>query len=115
MTLTTCLDQLFSVTRGTIQDLKADQSGRNIVLVGFQAGAALALQVARVEPVMCVVTIGFSLLTAEGRRGEPDDSLLELQCPVLFIIGQRSNVSRYWFSAKNIHICDKSNLIYLLF
>lgn len=93
MTMTSCLDQLFSVTRGKIQDVKADYPGRHIILVGFSAGATLALQLAQVESVLCVVSLGFSLLTAEGRRGEPDDNLLELQCPVLFVIGQCSNTS----------------------
>lgn len=91
--MTSCLDQLFSITRGKLQDVRADYPGRPIVLVGFNAGATLALQLAQVEQVLCVVTFGFSLLTAEGRRGEPDDNLLELQCPVLFVIGQRSSTS----------------------
>lgn len=93
MTLPSCLDHLFSLTRGKIQDVKAEYPGRNIILVGFNAGATLALQVAQVESVLCVVSLGFSFLTPEGRRGEPEDNLLELQCPVLFVIGQRSNTS----------------------
>ncbi|XP_018566281.1 KAT8 regulatory NSL complex subunit 3 isoform X1 [Anoplophora glabripennis] len=93
MTLTNCVDQMFSITRGKIQDLKADYPGRHIILLGFNAGGTLALQIAQVEPVLCVVSLGFSLLTAEGRRGEPDDNLLELQCPVLFVIGQCSSTS----------------------
>lgn len=93
MTLTNCVDQMFSITRGKIQDLKADYPGRHIILLGFNAGGTLALQVAQIESVLCVVSLGFSLLTAEGRRGEPDDNLLELQCPVLFVIGQCSNTS----------------------
>lgn len=95
MTLPNCIDHMFSLTRGKIQDVKVEYPGRNIVLVGFNAGATLALQVAQVESVFCVVSLGFSLQTAEGRRGEPEDTLLELQCPVLFVIGQRSNTSLY--------------------
>ncbi|XP_074028947.1 reduction in Cnn dots 1 isoform X2 [Leptinotarsa decemlineata] len=93
MAMPSILDQLFSVTRGKIQDVREDYPGRHIILVGFGSGASLALQVAQVENIMCVVSIGFSLLTAEGSRGEPDDNLLELQCPVLFVIGQCSNTS----------------------
>ncbi|KAJ8931429.1 hypothetical protein NQ314_015668 [Rhamnusium bicolor] len=93
MTMTNCVDQLFSMTRGKIQDVRLDYPGRHIVLLGFNAGGTLALQVAQVEPVLCVISLGFSLLTAEGKRGEPDDNLLELQCPVLFVIGQCSNTS----------------------
>lgn len=93
MSLPNCVDHIFSLTRGKIQDVRSEYPGRNIILLGFNAGATLALQVAQVEPVLCVVSLGFSLLTAEGRRGEPEDNLLELQCPVLFVIGQRSNTS----------------------
>ncbi|KAG5886123.1 hypothetical protein JTB14_021346 [Gonioctena quinquepunctata] len=93
MAMPSILDQLFSLTRGKIQDVREDYPGRHIILVGFSTGASLALQVAQVESVLCVVSIGFSLLTAEGIRGEPDDNLLELQCPVLFVIGQCSNTS----------------------
>ncbi|XP_056642327.1 KAT8 regulatory NSL complex subunit 3 isoform X2 [Diorhabda sublineata] len=93
MAIPTILDQLFSVTRGKIQDVREDYPGRNIILAGFNSGAALALQVAQVESVLCVISIGFSLLTAEGPRGEPDDNILELQCPVLFIVGQCSSTS----------------------
>lgn len=93
MTMTNCLDQMLAATRCKIQEVRADCSVRNVILVGFNASAALALQVAQVEPVLCVVCLGFSLLTADGKRGDPDDNLLELQCPVLFVIGQCSNTS----------------------
>ncbi|XP_072385967.1 KAT8 regulatory NSL complex subunit 3 isoform X1 [Diabrotica undecimpunctata] len=93
MTIPSILDQLFAITRGKIQDIREEYPGKNIILVGFNSGAALAMQVAQVEPVLCVVSIGFSLLTVQGFRGEPDDAILELQCPVLFVIGQRSNTS----------------------
>ncbi|XP_063909599.1 KAT8 regulatory NSL complex subunit 3 isoform X4 [Zophobas morio] len=88
-----CVDQMFVMTRNKIQDIRLDYPGRNIVLAGFGFGATLALQIAQVEQVLCVISIGFSLLTAEGKRGEPDDNLLELQCPVLFVIGQCSSTS----------------------
>lgn len=93
MTMTNCIDQMLASTRSKIQEVKAQNPGRQIILVGFNAGAALALQVAQVETVLCVLCLGFSLHTAEGRRGDLDDNLLELQCPVLFVIGQCSNLS----------------------
>lgn len=93
MTMMNCIDQMLAATRGKLQEIRSDFPGRNVVLVGFNTGAALALQVAQIEPVLCVVCLGFPLLTAEGKRGEPDDNLLELQCPVLFVIGQCSNTS----------------------
>ncbi|XP_060526642.1 KAT8 regulatory NSL complex subunit 3 isoform X3 [Cylas formicarius] len=93
LTMTTCLDQMFALTRGRVQETRENHIGKQIILVGVGAGAALAIQVAQVENVLCVVSLGFSLFTAEGRRGEPDDNLLELQCPVLFVIGQCSSTS----------------------
>ncbi|XP_066262056.1 KAT8 regulatory NSL complex subunit 3-like isoform X1 [Euwallacea similis] len=93
MTMTSCLDQMFSLARGAIQEAKENFPERHIILVGVGAGATLALQLAQVENIFCVVSLGFSMLTAEGRRGEPDDNLLELQCPVLFVIGQCSSTS----------------------
>lgn len=88
-----CLDNLFVLTRNKIQELRTKHNDKQIVLVGFNAGATLALQLAQVENVLCVISLGFSLFTAEGKRGEPDDNLLELHCPVLFVIGQCSNTS----------------------
>lgn len=93
MTMMNCVDQMLAATRGKLQEIRSDYPGRNVILAGFNSGASLALQVAQVEPVLCVLCLGFSLLTAEGKRGDPDDNLLELQCPVLFVIGQCSNTS----------------------
>ncbi|XP_064212567.1 KAT8 regulatory NSL complex subunit 3 isoform X5 [Tribolium castaneum] len=92
-TMMNCVDQMFVITRNKIQDIRLDYPGRSIVLAGFGFGATLALQIAQVEQVLCVISIGFSLLTADGKRGEVDDNLLELQCPILFVIGQCSNTS----------------------
>nr|XP_022919577.1 KAT8 regulatory NSL complex subunit 3 [Onthophagus taurus] len=92
-TMTNCLDQMLATTRARIQEIKDEFPGRSLILAGYNAGASLALQVAQVESVLCVLCLGFSLLTAEGKRGDPDDNLLELQCPVLFVIGQCSNTS----------------------
>lgn len=91
MSMVNCADHLFSATRAKIQEVRNDCPGRPIILVGFNTGAAVACQVAEVEHVVAVVCMGFPLLTAEGRRGEPDDYLLDLQYPVLFVIGQNSH------------------------
>lgn len=93
LTVTNALDQMLTATRAKIQEVKSEHPNRPIVLAGFNAGASLALQVAHIEAVLCVLCLGFSLLTAEGKRGDPDDNLLELQCPVLFVIGQRSHTA----------------------
>lgn len=83
-------EQLISVSRAKIQEVKNDSPTRPIILIGMNAGAALALQVALVETVNCVVCMGFSYNTVHGVRGDPDDHLLDLQTPVLFVVGQNS-------------------------
>nr|CAI5868986.1 unnamed protein product [Callosobruchus analis] len=78
-----------------LEEARTAFPGRPVVLVGVRAGASLALRLAKAEPgvATCVVAIGFSLLTAEGRRGEPDDEMLELHSPVLFVVGEKSDTS----------------------
>ena len=84
---------MFCAIRAKFQEIKDYYQDRKIILVGFGAGATFALQLAHTETVICVVCLGFSLLTADGKRGDPNDNLLELQCPVFFVIGQSSNTS----------------------
>lgn len=83
-------EQMVAITRAKIQDSRSDSPGRHIILVGFNAGAALALQVALVENVNCVISIGFACNTVNGIRGAADDDILDLTTPVLFAIGQNS-------------------------
>ena len=45
MTMMVCMDQLVQATRAKIHDIRSDCPGRPIILVGFNAGAALACQV----------------------------------------------------------------------
>lgn len=45
MSVVTCLDQMLATTRSKIAELRADYSGRAIILVGIGTGAALACQV----------------------------------------------------------------------
>lgn len=83
-------EHLVSITRVKIQDLRAEQPTRQIILVGFNAGASLALQVALQETVNCVVCMGFAYNTINGIRGTPDDHILNVTTPVMFVIGQNS-------------------------
>lgn len=87
-------EQLIAITRSKIQDLRNEMPNRHIILVGINTGAAIALQVALVETVSSIVCMGFAFNTAKGTRGAPDDRILEITTPVLFILGENSARSR---------------------
>lgn len=91
-------EQLVAVTRSKIQDLRNEMPSRHIILVGINAGASIAMQVALVESISSIVCMGFAFNTANGVRGAPDDRLLEIVTPVLFILGENSARSRYAYS-----------------
>ncbi|XP_043265684.1 KAT8 regulatory NSL complex subunit 3 [Colletes gigas] len=94
MTMMVCIDQLVQATRTKIQDIRSDCPGRPIILVGFNTGAALACQVAQIEHVTAVICLGFPFSTVEGKRGTPDDTLMDIRCPVMFVIGQNATLVR---------------------
>lgn len=83
-------EQIVSITRSKIQELKAENPDRRLILVGMHASSSLALQVALVEQVSGVVCFGFSYNTVHGPRGQPDDQVLNLTTPILFMIGQNA-------------------------
>ncbi|XP_017480243.1 PREDICTED: KAT8 regulatory NSL complex subunit 3 isoform X1 [Rhagoletis zephyria] len=83
-------EQIASLTRVKIQELRNENPQRSIILIGFNAGSALALQVAMSENVACVVCMGFAYNTFNGVRGTPDDRILDIKIPILFVIGQNS-------------------------
>eukprot|EP00099_Drosophila_melanogaster_P025665 NP_725357.2 reduction in Cnn dots 1, isoform A [Drosophila melanogaster] len=83
-------ETIVSITRVKINELRTENPSRGIILVGFNAGAALALQVALSESVACVVCMGFAYNTIRGPRGTPDDRMLDIKAPILFVIGQNS-------------------------
>lgn len=90
-------DQMVAITRAKIQEIRYESQKQHIILIGFNAGAAIALQVALVETVDSVVCLGFAYNTIKGVRGAQDDRILELTTPVLFILGQNAQRSRYGF------------------
>ncbi|KAK1125190.1 hypothetical protein K0M31_006530 [Melipona bicolor] len=94
MTMMVCIDQLVQATRTKIQDIRSDCPGRPIILVGFNTGAALACQVAQMEHITAVICLGFPFSTVEGKRGTPDDTLMDIRCPVMFVIGQNATLVR---------------------
>ncbi|CAL7938463.1 unnamed protein product [Xylocopa violacea] len=94
MTMMVCIDQLVQATRTKIQDMRSDYPGRPIVLVGFNTGAALACQVAQMEHITAVICLGYPFFTVEGKRGTLDDTLMDIRCPVMFVIGQNATLVR---------------------
>lgn len=93
-TLESITEQLIAITRSKIQDLRNEMPNRHIILVGFNTGASIALQVALVETISSIVCMGFAFNTMKGTRGAPDDRILEITTPVLFISGETSARSR---------------------
>lgn len=87
-------EHIVALSRGRIREIRIQRPGSNIVLVGFNVGAAIALQVASVEAVSSVVCLGFAFNTMNGVRGNIDDRILEITTPILFVIGQNAQRSR---------------------
>uniref|UniRef100_T1PBB4 Alpha/beta hydrolase n=1 Tax=Musca domestica TaxID=7370 RepID=T1PBB4_MUSDO len=83
-------EQIVSLTRVKILELRSENPQRSIILIGFNAGASLALQVGMSENVACIVCMGFAYNTYNGVRGTPDDRILDIKVPILFVIGQNS-------------------------
>ncbi|XP_065092627.1 KAT8 regulatory NSL complex subunit 3-like isoform X2 [Ochlerotatus camptorhynchus] len=83
-------EQMVAVTRAKIQEVRQEAPNRPIILVGFNTGAALAIQIGLVEAVSCIVCLGFAFNTVNGTRGAPDDHITDITAPVLFVIGQMS-------------------------
>lgn len=82
-------------TRTTIQEIRTQTPDRDVILVGVNSTASLVLQIGIIEPVNFVVCLGFAFNTLNGVRGMADDHILNLLCPVLFVIGEHSQRSRY--------------------
>uniref|UniRef100_A0A2M4BCR1 Putative kat8 regulatory nsl complex subunit 3 n=1 Tax=Anopheles marajoara TaxID=58244 RepID=A0A2M4BCR1_9DIPT len=90
-TLQSLAERMVAETREKIQEIRKPAPNRPIILVGFNAGAAHAIQIGLVETVSCVVCLGFSYNTYNGPRGAPNDHIVDITSPVLFVVGQNSS------------------------
>ncbi|EGT43605.1 hypothetical protein CAEBREN_13288 [Caenorhabditis brenneri] len=71
-----------------VRQKSRDNSGYNIVLVGFGATTYLVHRAANiVGGISAIISIGFPVMTPFGRRGTADDEILLTYCPTLFIVG----------------------------
>ncbi|XP_015111591.1 KAT8 regulatory NSL complex subunit 3 [Diachasma alloeum] len=94
MTMTSCMDQLVQATRAKIQEIRSDCPGRPLILIGFNTAAAFACQISQIEHVTAIICLGFPFSTAEGKRSTPDDILMDVRSPVMFVIGQNAATVR---------------------
>ena len=85
------VESLISATIQRVQELKAACPGRPIILAGLQQGALIAAQVAYLEQVTALICLGFPLFCVDGKRGEPDDFILDIRSPTQFIVGKSSS------------------------
>ncbi|XP_059477401.1 KAT8 regulatory NSL complex subunit 3 [Neocloeon triangulifer] len=93
-TVESLLGHLLGSTRAKIEEVKVKYPGRPIVLIGWNVGAGIAVQAALMESVNAVICLGFPISTLAGRRGQADDCLLDITCPILFVIGQNAPTAR---------------------
>jgi len=113
MTVLAYLEQMVSATKTMLNSARCDHPGRPIVLVGWRSGAAIALQVAASESIAAVVCLGLATRSVDGPRGEPNDVIYSVTCPILFITGEYSTVSRYvCCTVQNINTKEKVELFY---
>lgn len=112
------LAQMITVTKSKLAEVKVEYPRRPVILIGWRAGASLACQVAVTEAVTAVVCLGFSANTVEGPRGKSDDSILDVQCPVLFVTGENaasSRLAQFFFPDSNMYTRIIFTLMYAVF
>lgn len=66
---------------------------RPLVLVGFSQASLIALHCALENPgqVSTIICLGFPLSSINGFRGDLDDPMLEMNIPILFVVGQMAS------------------------
>ncbi|CAG0920415.1 unnamed protein product [Notodromas monacha] len=64
-----------------------------IVLIGWDTGAVSCAQLAKKiknQGIAAIICLGFPTSTLVGKRGKADDSLVDLDCDILFIVGENA-------------------------
>lgn len=80
-----------------IRDLRKKKFNelRPLVLVGFNQGAMIAVHCALENPgqVSSIICLGFPVTSINGFRGDLDDPMLDMNIPILFVIGQMASTA----------------------
>lgn len=78
--------------RDKIRDLRKKKFNelRPLVLVGFNQSSLVAVHCALENPgqVSAIICLGFPLSSINGFRGDLDDPMLDMNIPILFVVGQ---------------------------
>lgn len=89
------LQVIKSSVKDKIKDTRKRKSNelRPMVLVGFNQGSLIAIHCALDNPgqVSCIICLGFPLLSINGFRGDLDDPMLDINIPILFVVGQMAS------------------------
>lgn len=68
---------------------------RPLILVGFNQGSLIAIQCALENPgqVSTIICLGFTQSSINGFRGDLDDPMLDMNIPILFVVGQMASTA----------------------
>lgn len=83
--------------REKIRDIRKKKFNelRPLILVGFNQGSLIAIHCALENPgqVSSIICLGFPLTSINGFRGDLDDPMLEMNIPILFVVGQMASTT----------------------
>lgn len=93
--------ELSQVIKGSVRDKIKDtrkkkfNEQRPLVLVGFNQGALMAIHCALDNPgqVSSIICLGLPLSSINGFRGDLDDPILDMNIPMLFVVGQMASAT----------------------
>lgn len=93
--------EILQVIKASVRDKIRDtrkkkfNEHRPLVLVGFNQGSLIAIHCALENPgqVSSVICLGFPLNAINGFRGDLDDPMLDMNIPMLFVVGQMSSTA----------------------
>lgn len=93
--------EILQVVKASVRDKIRDarkkkfNETRPLILVGFNQGSLIAVHCAleNAGQISSVICLGFPLSSINGYRGDLDDPILDLNIPVLFVVGLMSSTA----------------------